>query len=506
MMLYPISLRLSAIARMTTALSMGLSLCAVPALAQSGGESGDGSAVVLDEIYVTAAPGTTTENADSWTTEWMRSAAGLVLSQKETPQSTSVITATQMKDRSIVTVPQVMNAATGVTVQAFESDRINYYSRGFFIDNYQYDGVPVPRDGVWQFGDNNADMVLYDHVEIVRGATGLMTGAGEPGASINFIRKRPTDAFQSEIAFGLASPRGLRAEADVSGPLNASGSVRGRLIGAYDDRDGALDGYEKKKYVLSGALDVDVGANTVLHLGVSHQKTDANNVTWGGLPPYDSNGDLIDWDWGASVGTDWTYVDTKRTEAYASLEHVFANGWTGRLVLTHVKNDFDSELAWISGVPDAETGLGMSSWAAKYDGGYTQNSLNAILNGDFAAFGRSHNFVLGAMASRGKGTYYGYDVDPDWDPVVGNIFKGIADLEAPSFSSSADTTWRSETKQYGLYGAVQVVATDRFKVIAGARLNWWDGTERQTGAPTFDYSYNAKLTPYLGDALSGLHL
>lgn len=47
MMLYPIPLRLSAIARMTTALSMGLSLCAVPALAQSGGESGDGSAVML---------------------------------------------------------------------------------------------------------------------------------------------------------------------------------------------------------------------------------------------------------------------------------------------------------------------------------------------------------------------------------------------------------------------------------------------------------------------------
>ena len=79
-------------------------------------------------------------------------------------------------------------------------------SRGFEIDAYQYDGVPVPRDGTWQFGDNNADMILYDHVEIVRGATGLMQGAGEPGASINFIRKRPTSFLRREVAAAVAYP------------------------------------------------------------------------------------------------------------------------------------------------------------------------------------------------------------------------------------------------------------------------------------------------------------
>ncbi|WP_224767388.1 TonB-dependent receptor plug domain-containing protein [Paracoccus yeei] len=133
--------------------------------------------VTLDEVVITAAPATTTQDSGSWTTEWMRSATGLVLSQKETPQSTSVITDQQMKDRNITTISETMEAATGITVQAFESDRINYYARGFPIDAYQYDGVPIPRDGTWQFGDNNPDMALYDHVEIVRGANGLMQGA-----------------------------------------------------------------------------------------------------------------------------------------------------------------------------------------------------------------------------------------------------------------------------------------------------------------------------------------
>ncbi|MFD2439938.1 TonB-dependent siderophore receptor [Paracoccus kondratievae] len=194
--------------RLTTALGAGiLTMLACPALAQEA-EDGAESTVVLDEVTITAAPGTETEGSGSWTTAWMRSATGLVLSQKETPQSTSAVTHAQMQDRNITTIAQTMEAATGITVQAYESDRINYYARGFYIDAYQYDGVPTPRNGAWTFGDNNPDMALYDHVEIVRGATGLMQGAGEPGASVNFIRKRPTSEFQNQTAVSLAYPKG----------------------------------------------------------------------------------------------------------------------------------------------------------------------------------------------------------------------------------------------------------------------------------------------------------
>ena len=168
---------------------------------------------------------------------------------------------------------------------------MNYYSRGFAIDAYQYDGVPIPRDGTWQFGDNNADMILYDHVEIVRGATGLMQGAGEPGASINYIRKRPTSFLRREVAAAVAYPTGGRVEADISGPLNESGTIRGRLLGAADARDGTLDRYFKERYVGYGALEIDLTDQTLLNLGISYQETDADNVTWGGLPPWYSTGD-----------------------------------------------------------------------------------------------------------------------------------------------------------------------------------------------------------------------
>lgn len=481
---------------LTTALCAGvLSLMADTAAAQAVDDTAATGVTVLDEITLTAAPGTTTEGSESWTTEWMRSATGLVLSQKETPQSTSVITNEQMKDRSLTTISKVMEAATGITTLAYESDRINYYSRGFQIDAYQYDGVPIPRDGVWQFGDNNPDMALYDHVEIVRGATGLMQGAGEPGASINFIRKRPTDTFQNSAAFSLAYPKGARIESDVSGPLNASGSIRGRLVAVADERDGQLDRYKKKKYVLFAGVDADLGENTILSTGLTYQKTEGDGVTWGGLPPFYTDGGLIDWDKGSSLGTDWTYIDTERTEVFASLEHVFNNGWTGRLVFTHVKNDMDSQLAWIYGTPDRETGDGLQGYGTSYDGGYKQTNLNAVLNGDFHLFGRDHQFVVGAMATRGKGKYYGYGSGATFSV---NIYDMDGNYPAPVLSPTATYVSASESKQYGIYGTGHFNVTDAFSVLAGARINWWDGEEGDGTTTTASYKFSGEITPYLG--------
>ncbi|AGT08609.1 TonB-dependent siderophore receptor [Paracoccus aminophilus] len=498
-------LSLPAVMRLTTAFGSGLLVMAVAAGAQDASDQTIDNAVTLDTVVLTAAPATTTEDSGSWTTEWMRSATGLVLSQKETPQSTSAITAEQMKDRSITTISDVMTAATGITVQALESDRISYFSRGFRVDAYQYDGVPVPSSGASEFGRNNADMVLYDHVEFVRGATGLMQGAGEPGASINFIRKRPTEEFRSEAALSFAHPKGGRIEGDISGALNENGTVRGRLVGAYDNRDGSIDGYNKKKYVVYGALDVDLTDNTTLSAGLTYQKTKATGSTWGGLVPFYSDGTLIDWPKGASNGADWTYADTKRTEAFLSLEHIFDNGWTGRVVYTHVNNDSDTAVLWISGIwdpvtgtvarPDRVTGEGLEGYGRRFYGGNKQDNLNAILNGDFQAFGRDHHFVVGAMASSGKGDYYGNPPGPDF-PININNMNGH--YPAPPASNAVDFASISKTKEYAIYGTTRLSITDQFAILAGSRISWWDGEEGSGGTPTAKYKISAKATPYLG--------
>lgn len=467
----------------------------VPSSAPAAG-SPEG-AVVLDTVVVTAAAGTTTEGTNSWTTEWMRSATGMALTQKQTPQSTSAITDAQMKDRNITSIPGAMAAATGITAQIYDSERIDYHARGFAIDAYQIDGVPLPTQATVGYGDADPDMALYDHVEIVRGATGLLQGAGEPAASVNFIRKLPTDFFRGETASAIAYPLGARVEADVSGPLNEAGTVRGRLIGAVDNRQGSMDGYKKGKYIGYGALELDLDDSTLVSLGVSHQATRSDNVTWGGLPPFDSNGDLIDWPRGFNLGADWTYLDTDRTEAFASLEHVFDNGWTARLTATHMRTKGDIELAWIHGIPDAETGLGLTGWGSKQARTGRMSSLTGMVNGDFEAFGRVHQLTFGATGSTGHSTYQAFGLDPASIAPIGDVFDYHGGFPRPDFTSDVIVDMKGDATEFGIYGATQIQATDKLSVIAGTRVNWWKGKDVWDGVGQ-EYSYDAIVTPYLG--------
>lgn len=77
------------------------------------------------------------------------------------------------------------------------------------------------------------DSLIYDRVEVTWGATVLLTGAGYPSASINLVCKLPS-ARQFERQWSLAADSwsDYRGTLDLATPLNADGSVRGRVAGA----------------------------------------------------------------------------------------------------------------------------------------------------------------------------------------------------------------------------------------------------------------------------------
>ena len=71
----------------------------------------------------------------------------------------------------------------------------------FQIDNYMVDGIPTYFESRWNLGDALSDMALFERVEVVRGATGLMTGTGNPSAAINMVRKHATSrGFKGDVS------------------------------------------------------------------------------------------------------------------------------------------------------------------------------------------------------------------------------------------------------------------------------------------------------------------
>lgn len=107
-------------------------------------KSNEADASVLPTITVKAdAQDEKTEGSGSFKAKSSRSSSKLNLSLKETPQSVSVVTREQIEQRGLTILDDVLAATPGVTATKNDSERSNYYSRGFQITNRQIDGMPV---------------------------------------------------------------------------------------------------------------------------------------------------------------------------------------------------------------------------------------------------------------------------------------------------------------------------------------------------------------------------
>ncbi|WP_286963325.1 TonB-dependent siderophore receptor, partial [Idiomarina sp. UBA3992] len=268
------------------------------------------------------------EIKNSYTTRVMNYSTGLNLSLRETPQSMTVITQQQIDDLAITEIAQALRYTTGINVNRAETDRIFPTARGFSIDNVQFDGANVRGAYGGVEGDFLSDMAVYERVEVIRGAAGLLQGAGNPSAAINLIRKKPTEELRSSINVKAGRWDLTRTEADISSSLGFDDKLRGRFVGAYQDSGSYINSVERDKTVLYGILEADLTPYTQANFGIDYQKHHADGISYGEpVPMYYDDGTRTDLPRSSNTGSDWTYRDRNRNITFASLEHRFANFW-----------------------------------------------------------------------------------------------------------------------------------------------------------------------------------
>ena len=232
----------------------------------------------LEQINVIEEADTnTTEGSRGYTIKSMKTATGLKVSGKDTPQSVSVITKKQLDDKAIHTLEEAMKNTTGVNVVRDSGLQTRFLSRGFYVDQIGEDGITTNvggRSGYTAKIDVSptTDLAIYDHIEVVRGATGLTQSNSEPGGTINLIRKRPTDKFQHLGEITVDHRGSTRTLLDVSGGVNQDNSIRARLVGVGEKAKSFKDNVHGKKGLIYGVADVDLGNVGVLTLGGMYQK------------------------------------------------------------------------------------------------------------------------------------------------------------------------------------------------------------------------------------------
>ena len=435
--------------------------------------------------------GTITEGSGSYTPGTIATATRMVLTPRETPQSITVITRQHMDDFGLNSIDEVMRHTPGITVSTFDSERTNYYARGFSVENLQYDGIPTLRNSAYSSGQTLSDMAIYDRVEILKGATGLLTGAGAPGATINLIRKKPTREFKASIDVGAGSWDNYRTQVDVSGPLTDSGNIRGRGVAAYQDKHSFMDRYERKTGVYFGTLEADLSDDTLLTLGFDYQNNDPHASGWSGSRPlFDRNGERIDVKRSYNNGANWSRWEQTTQSVFATLEHSFANGWVGKGQLTHQVNSYDAPLGSVMSGPFPATGLS-SIYANKFTGTTRTDAADAYFSGPFSLAGREHELVIGASASSAhwKGKDYGNPTFLSANVVDFWNFDGKTtepDWGAPTQYN--DTT----TRQTAGYISARFNLTDDLNLLLGTRLaNYWLTGDYHT-------TETGRLVPYVG--------
>lgn len=435
----------------------------------------------------------TTEKSKSFTT---RSSSLFKGEQdiRDTPQPVTVITRQYMEERNFLDLTDVLNNTPGVTVDYTDSERLSYHSRGFAIDALQVDGLTFSQSGAAFI---QPDTALLDRVEVLRGASGMLRGSGNPGATVNMARKMPTRAFQASAGLTFGSWGRQRVEADVSTPFNESGSVRGRVVAVKDQKEFFQKSRKEDREVLYAVVQADLTPSTVITASLQHTDLDATG-SWGGMPG-NFDGTPLNLPVHTMLGASWNRWNRYNDVAQVGLEHRFDNGWSVRANAGYTSlrmKDNGFKQTYVARTSTTNPYL-MNITTSQYTGDDSrQQAMNLVADGPFSLLGRKHSLVVGAeriynrtIGTRGVGNLFQEAIDiRTFDPYSSYLEREVTTM--PAGGSPPNVTTNNSA-----FATARLSITDPLTLLVGGRLNWWETENRANGS---GYKVTREATPYVG--------
>ena len=413
-------------------------------------------------------------------------------SLREIPQSVSIITNQQVKDRNVDTFDQLARKTPGLRVLSNDDGRSSVYARGYEYSEYNIDGLPAQMQSI---NGTLPNLFAFDRVEVMRGPSGLFDSSGEMGGIVNLVRKRPTKEFQGHAAAGYGTHKQYKAEADVSGRLNADGSVRGRVMAqtsGASPRPAEKNNHHETVYA---AADWDITPDTTLGAGYLYQQR--HLAPYNGLP-INNDGSLIRLPYHTFVGADWNKFKMNSHDVFADLKHYFDNGGYGKVGVRYSDRDADSNYTFAANQLSANNtanvvGLGteIKQKAFAFDASYSQ---------PFALGRTANEFVVGADYNRFRSTN-----EQGRGAVARNLsldgFRSVPYVNLIQNARNGATGFRRTVStenldEFGLYGKVVLRPIENFSLITGGRVGHYkieagDGAELNKADKT-------KFTGYAG--------
>jgi outer membrane receptor for ferric coprogen and ferric-rhodotorulic acid len=477
-----------------------LSACALAtlALAADARAQADGSAAPA------AAP---TERIESVVVTGKRAnriskgATGLAMALKDTPQSISTLDREDLTNFGLTGSNEALALATGINVEQWETNRANFNARGFDIQLTQVDGLGMTNS--WGTVVGREDSFLFERIELIRGANGLLTGVGNASGTINYIRKRPRNQDGGELEVSLGAWNLKRAAVDYNRVLSADGAWAGRLVAAHEDKDAHVRDQHDRRSSVYGVVDGQIGNDGVLTLGVTAVDARQSSPMWGSLTLRRTDGSQADFDVATSTAQRWTYWNNRSASGFIEYAHRLSSDWEAKLTYSARHGDESTRLlyAYVPGTgllnPD---NTGLIGWPYRSEGSANHRVFDANLSGEFSAWGRRHSLLVGLSRSRETTAVDTFAaLTHGSDPLPALPFGGDAYAE-PQWGERAPST-RGEQQLTRLYAASRLALTDGLKAIVGlnaVRLERRGASIYGSAATNTDYPDTREVSPYAG--------
>jgi outer membrane receptor for ferric coprogen and ferric-rhodotorulic acid len=444
-------------------------------------------------------------------------AEGLVATRTQTPlrqipQTVSIISQEQIRQENDTDLADALTNAVGITAVRTDSLTQAFYSRGFEVTTFHLDGgaalnsfdnTTVPFSG-------SPDLGEFDHVEVLRGADALFGGNGNPGATLNLVRKLPLSTEEVMFSASAGSWNNLRIEGDITGPLALDDALRGRLDVVFSDRDYSYNTASLEKKKTFGVLEYDLSPETLMTIGGSYEWDNAVPFE-GGLPLYADGGDPA-LPRSTSFTFYWARYYTQTREIYGQLQQWFGGSWKLKINSTSLDEAAEYGYGIFQAPIDRDTDtLESPPWIVFTARPNTQNQfvVDATLTGSFEWFGRRADVALGGDYTHVKGDL-AYNVFDPSGPVSSAFAYNPGAYPDPRLTKLPDSVSESLTtsNQVGLFASLKAYLSADLSVSAGMR----DSNDRTHAYTTSTYPSSpgfssfavsdvknfGKVTPYGG--------
>jgi iron complex outermembrane receptor protein len=241
----------------------------------------------------------------------------------DTAQNVQVFTRQRIEEQGARDINDVARNSPAVGF----SDAYGLTLRGFQANNVAPQGGALRQDGLsGSLGGTGATQTLanVESVEILKGPNSVLYGAGADGGLINLITKKPKGTPEHSMQAELGSRDLVRVLADSTGPIDAQGALRYRLV-AEATRGGLrftdIEGLSNRDVFISPSLEFVGEHNNFLLQAEYRDKRNTPTTYWGAYQAilnnrpeaqfsqrYLGSGSDFDDNRGHAVTAKWTYA------------------------------------------------------------------------------------------------------------------------------------------------------------------------------------------------------